>query len=176
MAELGLEHPLAAVPDIEAPGFTATARPMLGVRELCGRTLGAPHAAAGVLPDQPNAVRSHGAWRILWLAPERWLVVGPHQGSPDDPVHLLASAQLRTTDMSHALTAAALAGERTRAVLARGTPLDLRPSSFGPGRCARTWCAGFPILLDHHDRGMDVYVDSSLALAFWNWLKDAAGL
>ena len=78
------------------------------------------------------------------------------------------------TGAHHNRLAADVFGESGAPVLlGKGTPLDLRPGRFAPGQCARTVCADFPVLLDHTESGIEIYVDVPLASAFWEWLNDA---
>jgi sarcosine oxidase, subunit gamma len=71
-----------------------------------------------------------------------------------------------------------VAGPSARDVLAKGTPLDLHPRAFPPGRCAGTLLAKASVLIhlldDDAERGasFDVYVARSFAHYVWTWLED----
>jgi heterotetrameric sarcosine oxidase gamma subunit len=142
----------------------------------------------------PNRTVCHDHWRALWQRPNGWLLSGAPE-IPDearhremtDPANDAAQSECwpeltravkeglcRVFDLSHARVCISLRGTATAAVLAKGTPLDLRPQRFLQGHCARTWCAGFTVVLDRVADGIDVYVDTSQSVAFWDWLGDAA--
>ena len=147
------------------------------VLELRGNSATLAEHCPGLLPTAPNRTIPHDHWRALWLRPNGWLL----SGAPEVPgagwSELLRAQQegvCRLFDLSHARVCINLRGTATAAVLAKGTPLDLRPHRFLEGHCARTWCAGFTVVFDRVADGIDVYVDSALAVAFWDWLGDAA--
>jgi heterotetrameric sarcosine oxidase gamma subunit len=172
-----MAHPLHQVAPLLGRGLIASVayRTLLELRGS-GATLG--ERCPGLLPTVPNKTVSHDHWRALWLRPSGWLLSGA-PGIPDEarwpelrrPVE---EGLCRVWDLSHARVCINLKGTATAAVLAKGTPLDLRPHRFLQGHCARTWCAGFAVVLDRVADDIDVYVDSSLAAAFWDWLGDAA--
>jgi len=85
---------------------------------------------AGTAPKdmpRPGEVRVVAGARWLWCGPGRALVLGE---APEGPGALV--------DQSDAWAVARLDGPGSRDVLARLTPLDLRPGVFGEGRTART--------------------------------------
>jgi sarcosine oxidase, subunit gamma len=177
MDRLTSAHPLEYVAPLVGRGLAASVahRTVLGLRGHSA-TLAARYP--GLLPTVPNRTIPHGPWRALWLRPNAWLLTGA-PGTPDDArwPELMCAAEegvCRFLDLSHARVCINLRGTATSAVLAKGTPLDLRPHRFLQGHCARTWCAGFTVVLDRVADGIDLYVDSSLAVAFWDWLEDAA--
>ena len=193
MTPLTTAHPLDHVPPLVARGLAATVSHRT-VLELRGHSATLAARYPGLLPTVPNRTIPHTSWRALWLRPNAWLLSGPPDIS-DDPRHRemtdaanddaqserwpeltlpVEEGLCRVFDLSHARVCINLKGTATAAVLAKGTPLDLRPHRFLEGHCARTWCAGFTVMLDHVEDGIDVYVDSSLAVAFWDWLGDAA--
>jgi sarcosine oxidase subunit gamma len=193
MTPLTTSHPLAHVPPLVARGLTASVVHRT-VLELRGHSATLAARCPGLFPTLPNRTIPHTSWRALWLRPNAWLLSGPpdisddarHREMTDGPnddaqsvcwpelTRAVEEGQCRVFDLSHARVCINLKGTATAAVLAKGTPLDLRPHRFPEGHCARTWCAGFTVMLDHVEDGIDVYVDSSLAVAFWDWLGDAA--
>lgn len=193
MMPLTTTHPLAHVAPLAARDLTASVSHRT-VLELRGHSATLAARYPGLLPTLPNRTIPHGPWRALWLRPNAWLLSGPPD-IPDDARHremtdaanddaqsarwpeltrAVKEGLCRVFDLSHARVCINLKGTANAAVLAKGTPLDLRPLRFPQGHCARTWCAGFTVVLDRLADGIDVYVDSSLAVAFWDWLGDAA--
>lgn len=175
MAELDLAKPFGAPEAIMRPDFSATPLPYGTLLELrCAISTALDLAA--LLPRQPDHAQDHGTWRHIWMRPNGWLLHHEQPAMAPDPAFVAGQAASRCniTDISHGRCAIRLAGDAVRDVLSSGTPLDLRASTFGPGRCARTICAGFSILLDHRKTHMMLYADASLSAAIWAWLDEAA--
>jgi heterotetrameric sarcosine oxidase gamma subunit len=177
MTTLTIAHPLDHVTPLVGRGLAASVAHRT-VLELRGSTATLAERCPGLLPTVSNRTVPHDHWRALWLRPDGWLLSGAPE-FPDDArwpelTRAVEEGLCRVWDLSHARVCINLKGSATAAVLAKGTPLDLRPHRFPQGHCARTWCAGFTVVLDRVADGIDVYVDSSLAVAFWDWLGDAA--
>ncbi len=77
---------------------------------------------------EPGAAAMTDTVRLMWCGPHQALLLGA-------TVHLDGAAVVDQTD---AWAAARLSGSGTVDMLARLTPLDVRPSVFGPGQTART--------------------------------------
>ena len=177
MTKLTSAHPLDHVVPLVGRDLAASVAHRT-VLELRGNSTVLAEHCPGLLPTVPNRTTPHDHRRALWLRPNGWLLSGAPE-TPDDAhwPELRRAAEeglCRLLDLSHARVCINLRGTATTAVLAKGTPLDLRPHRFPQGHCARTWCAGFTVVLDRVADGIDVYVDSSLSVAFWDWLGDAA--
>jgi heterotetrameric sarcosine oxidase gamma subunit len=175
MDKLCVEHPLANQSAIARPGLVVSVPAPPNLTELRGGPEFQQHPHFGCLPSEPGKTRDLGAWRACWLRPQGWLLVDtPGATRARDMFREAANGEVcRLVDLSHSHCCIHIAGTSARELLACGTPLDLRPAAFGPGQCARTRCADFTILLDHRSAGIDVYVDVSLASAFWAWIEDA---
>jgi sarcosine oxidase subunit gamma len=78
--------------------------------------------------------------------------------------------------VSHGRTLFALTGSRVREALAKGVPIDLHASAFGPGEAASTLVAHIPVnLWQVDDRpSYEFAIARSLAQSFWQWLTVAA--
>jgi heterotetrameric sarcosine oxidase gamma subunit len=176
VAKLTLTHPLSDREPLVLREVAARVRPQAKILELRGDGAVLAKDFPHVLPDEPNSSREYAGWRALWLRPDGWLLTVAGDGHTlEHPFGSGAAQKLcRLTDVSHAMVCIALSGSAARVLLAKGTPLDLRPDRFGAGQCARTWCAGFTVLLDCHHTSIDIYVDTSFAVAFWQWIGDAA--
>ena len=175
MDRLSLAQPLADRVPISLPELRAQVLPQRNVAEIRGDAVSLLQQYSGLLPSSPNRSVDHGTWRAVWLRPDGWLLIDTAENYGVSPAFwaAAAAASARVTDVSHSLVGIALSGTAVRRVLAQGTSLDLRASRFGPGQCARTWCAGFSLLLDHTHNHLDIYVDATAAPAFWTWLNDA---
>jgi len=81
-----------------------------------------------------------------------------------------------TVDQSGGFAILRLAGPKASAILAKGCRLDLHPSAFQPGSCARTLMAQTPVILHQLDAApsYDLIVPRTLALSFAEFLIRAA--
>ena len=160
-------------------------RPFLGHLNLRGDPgdVDFTGAAAGVLgfalPTEPNTTVGEGGLLALWLGPDEWLVVTP----PDVQTALAQSLDTAldgmhasVTDVTGGQTVITLSGPRARDVLAKGCPLDLHPSVFGPGACAQTLLAKANVTLRcvDHSPSYELIVRRSFADYAALWLQDAA--
>ncbi len=140
---------------------------------------GAVHSVTGLpLPSTANSFTTAGELACLWLGPNEWLVVGPGGGEHAIAGRLRAAFGDRhaaVTDLSESRTAITVAGPRARALLAKGTSIDLHPRVFGPGRCVQTGFAGANIILRQTDEtpAFEILVLNSFAEHVWAWLEGA---
>jgi sarcosine oxidase subunit gamma len=153
---------------------------------------GDPHArgfmvAAGrvldlLLPSEPCTSAVTDQIRVLWLAPDQWLVTCPARDVPGLLASLreaLAGVHAAITEVTEGRAAFRVAGPSARDVLAKGCPLDLHARAFPPGRCAQSLLAKASVLIhlveDDPEQGpvFDVYVARSFAHYLWTWLEDA---
>jgi sarcosine oxidase, subunit gamma len=177
-----------------APGQLKPRGIRLGERQELGKVdlRGDPHdrafmAAVGrvldlLLPTESCTAAAKGQINALWLGPDQWLVTCPASDVAGLIGSLRAALQgvhAAITDLTDGRVAVRVAGPSARAVLAKGTPLDLHPRAFPPGRCAGTLLAKATVLIhlldDDPERGpsYDVYVARSFAHYLWIWLEDA---
>jgi sarcosine oxidase, subunit gamma len=135
-----------------------------------------------LLPTEPCTAAAKGQIGALWLGPDQWLLTCPASdvaGLIGALRAALADAHAAITDLSDGRVALRVAGPSARDVLAKGTPLDLHPREFPPGRCAGTLLAKATVVIhlldDNPERGpsFDVYVARSFAHYLWTWLEDA---
>lgn len=128
-------------------------------------------------PQETGAVAS-GRADILCVGPTDWLVIGT---DPDATALLqrleeaFEGSAFRATNVSQALARIEIAGPEARTLLAKGCALDLHPSRFAPGRCARTRFAGMPVIVHcTQPSTFECIVTLSYAEYFLSWLTDAA--
>ena len=136
-------------------------------------------AVAGVLgvaaPTEPNTVASSGDVSLLWLGPNEWLATAPTDKSElVERLEAALSGQHHSViDVSQGRVVLELEGPEARAVLAQGLSFDLRPQSFGPGRCAQTGLARVPVILQQIDPmpRFRIFVRASFAPYVTEWLR-----
>ncbi|HKX10729.1 MAG TPA: sarcosine oxidase subunit gamma family protein [Stellaceae bacterium] len=136
-------------------------------------------AVQGVLgvapPTEPNTVASSGDVSLLWLGPNEWLATAPaeKQNVVDQLETALSGQHHSVIDVSEGRIVLELEGANARAALAQELSLDLRPTSFGPGRCAQTGLARVPVILQQIDGAprFRIFVRRSFAPYVTDWLR-----
>ena len=120
---------------------------------------------------------SDGIYRIYWLGPNEWLIVGPGardliSGLRESFLGLHASV----TDVSGGNVSMRLSGQSVRDVLAKGCTLDFHPDVFKPGCCAQSGLAKANVLigLDTDEATFHIVVRRSFAEYLALWLKHSA--
>ncbi len=149
-------------------------------------------ALGSALPLEPGTSARSGDFRVLWLGPDEWLVVGPDGSASELEARLRTAAgeePASVVDVSAQRTTLLVAGPRARDLLAHGCSLDLHPRVFGEGRCAQTMLARAQVVLlsladtDRPGAGAPdgpdgpaywIMVRSSFAGYLADWLLDAA--
>ncbi len=132
------------------------------------------------LPLSPNTVSESGGWRVCWLGPDEWLLLGPDQPALIDSLAAaLASTHHSLVMLSGGQTLVRIGGPAWRDVIASACPLDLHPRVFGAGQCAQTVLAHTNVLLialedSEHGGALDIVVRRSFADYLLRWLMDAA--
>jgi sarcosine oxidase subunit gamma len=115
-------------------------------------------AALGLDLPGPGETRSGAQARAIWFGRRQVLVMGAEV--PTGALDGIAAV----TDQSDGWAAFRLEGTGTDAVLARLTPLDLRPHAFPPGRTARTLVGHMAASLTRWNRdSCDILVFRSMA-------------
>ncbi|WP_120501786.1 sarcosine oxidase subunit gamma [Roseovarius sp. EL26] len=124
---LPFEAGTVSVSEVEGGVLTSVA-PYKGQSKALSDTLKAAH---GMAAPAPNRATGKEGSRAIWFGREMVLLCGP---APD--AKLAKHAAL--TDQSDAWAVAMLEGEHAAEVLARLTPIDLRPEVFKRGHTARS--------------------------------------
>ncbi|SDK31036.1 sarcosine oxidase subunit gamma [Aliiruegeria lutimaris] len=104
----------------------------------------------------PGESRESTAGRILWSGRAQALLIGPH---PSAAIEKCAAV----VDQTDGWAAMRLGGASAAQVLARLTPLDLRPSHFPRGRTARSLLGHVPVLLVAIENGFEIFVMRSMS-------------
>ncbi|MEM7222616.1 MAG: sarcosine oxidase subunit gamma family protein [Pseudomonadota bacterium] len=130
------------------------------------------------LPLEANTAAGADDVSALWMAPDQWWVVAAEDSVQAGSLAAsLAKLKAGVTEIGESRTCIRISGPKARALLAKGCPLDLHPSLFQAGQCARSLIGKVPIALHQMSDGpvYDIYVLRSYAEFLWLWLEDAAG-
>jgi sarcosine oxidase subunit gamma len=127
----------------------------------------------------PTAVGTtvRGKADVLCVGPTDWLVIAG-DAHAESVLQLLRDgfreSALRATDLSSALTRVQVEGAQARELLSRGCSLDLHPTTFSPGRVARTRFAGMPVAIRCTElTTFECIVSSSYRDYLMSWFADA---
>ncbi len=108
-------------------------------------------------------------------APDQWLAISSSTSDLCAKMEAKLSHLAAVTDQSHGRIVLRLSGSRARDVLAKGSPVDLRPGSFKPGMCAATQISHVGVLIACTGAdSFELSVFRSFAEGFWLGLTELA--
>lgn len=114
---------------------------------------------------------------VQWAGPEQYFVVaeGRGEGALFAQVKGLLVGMGSVSDQSHGRVVIRISGEKSRAVLAKGTPVDLYPEEFPVGKSALTQMAHVGVHLTRVDEDTyDLSVFRGFSESFWEWITEQA--
>jgi sarcosine oxidase subunit gamma len=184
MLEARFEPALAnrSAPDNSYVGIREiTERGMIDLRGLPSdrKFMAAAKAVLGAeLPKVPRTTATWGDVKVLWLAPDQWLVTCPRARAQDltealskacEGLHALA---VNVSDMRAIIR---LEGELAREVVMKGSTLDLTDGSYAAGTVRRMRFADIAALLHiAAENTIEVYVFRSYAHYAFDFLVKAS--
>lgn len=180
----GLLKPAAPTGSAEQTDLTMHERPGVAQLQLIARHGKAPQLAAAVMTLlgrksilAPMEGDESEELFICATGPFEYWVLAEGRGAQEalERVRDISSECASSFDHSHGRFVVRLSGPKARALLSKGTALDLRPSHFPARGGAHTTIAHIPALLIR--RTSDVYDISgagSYARSFVAWLQDTS--
>jgi heterotetrameric sarcosine oxidase gamma subunit len=136
-----------------------------------------PQAITMVIARKGKAkslVAALNAWpgeAVQWAGADQYYVLG----IPFPEVRQALGQTASCSEQSHGRIIIRVAGPKARALLAKGTPVDLHPSMFAIGQCAVTQMAHVGVHLSHPEQDVfDLSVFRGFAESFWEWLTKQA--
>jgi sarcosine oxidase subunit gamma len=125
------------------------------------------------LPSTPLRVEGRGI-AVLWSGPDQWIAVAERTNGRDLERELkpLLAGVASVVDQTDARAILRISGPRSRAVLAKGVPIDLHPRAFGPGAVAITHASHIGVTLWQLDAAptYELAVFRSYAQSLADWL------
>jgi sarcosine oxidase subunit gamma len=174
---LGVESDVLAIKElpflghINVRGSSENSKFMAAVKKVIG----------AALPIDANTFIESNGDTILWLGPNEWLIVTAQEKTLELIEKLekaLGDTFSAINDVSGGNTILELSGEKARALLSKGCPLDLHESVFTTGQCAQTVIAKTGMTLwSLQAEGKIIYtliVRRSFSDYLGLWLLDAA--
>lgn len=131
-------------------------------------------ARAGQGAATTAALKGHDA---QWAGPDQWFVLaeGRGEGALYRELKAKLSGLASVSDQSHGRVIIRLTGPKARAVLAKGTPVDLHPDAFPIGKSALTQMAHVGVHLTRAGSdSYDVSVFRGFSESFWEWMTEQA--
>ena len=177
--------PRSALADHLTPGrFGAEGHTGIAISEVRDRTLVNLAGDGDILatatgmsvPRSAGETQSAGDDRLLWLAPDQWLLIGPATPFGERERQLAAAApDAAVNEVTFGRTTLRLAGPHARDVLAKGCPLDLDSDVFGAGQCAQSLLGHLSVLIECREPDvLEVTVTRSYGADLLHWLTTAA--
>jgi heterotetrameric sarcosine oxidase gamma subunit len=108
---------------------------------------------------------------VMWAGPDQYYVKGAEAAALKKKLGDAASI----IDQSHGRVTFRVSGPKARALLAKGTPVDLHPSEFPIGKSAVTQMAHVGVHLTCAGKDdFELSVFRGFSESFWEWLTEQA--
>ena len=126
-------------------------------------------------PLQSPKVSSNKETRILWSAPNTWLVISRKENIAETIKEECNSDNFAITDISHSRAIIQIKGHQTKDILKKGCPLNF--NEFEKNNCAGTVFHGINIVVDFVGSNPDTFnllTLRSFGESFYHHITDAA--
>ena len=126
-------------------------------------------------PLQNSKVLSNKETRILWNAPNTWLVISGKENIIEIIKETCNSENFAVTDISHSRAVIQIKGLQAKEILKKGCPLNF--NEFEKNNCAGTVFHGINIVVDFVDNNPDMFnllTLRSFGESFYHHITDAA--
>lgn len=155
--------------DKGAPGVVLSVHHPLSIVSVIAR--GGQAKALG------EALKALRGVTVQWAGPDQYVALAADKAEGAlyrDLIQKLAGLA-SVSDQSHGRVVIRIAGPKARAVLAKGTPVDLHASVFPLGKSALTQMAHIGVHLSRTGPDtFDLSVFRGFSESFWNWLTTQA--
>jgi sarcosine oxidase subunit gamma len=147
--------------DKGAPGITLSVRHPLSIVTVIARK--------GKSKALGDALKKQSGIEVRWAGPDQYFVIGDGALYADLKKNLAGLASV--SDQSHGRIVIRIEGPKARAVLAKGTPVDLHASDFPTGKSALSQMAHVGVHLTRVDEDtFELSLFRGFAESFWEWL------
>jgi len=127
------------------------------------------------LPLQNSKVSSNKETRILWSAPNTWLIISRKENIVETIKEKCNSENFAVTDISHSRAVIQIKGLQAKEILKKGCPLNI--NEFEKNICACSVFHGINIVVDFLDNKPDTFnllTLRSFGESFYHHISDAA--
>lgn len=112
---------------------------------------------------------------IMPSGPARWLVDSDGEGLEEQLRGVISADLGAVTGLTHARVVVSISGAKAEWVLASGIAIDFDASSFPIGHVCLTHHHEIGVTIHRTaDESFDLYVFTSLARSFWQWIERAS--
>jgi len=181
LAHVALQGSFGA--DGGAPGVVLSVRHPVSIVTVIARQGKAEALSAaierhyGIASPAPGRSAQGNEITLHWCGAEQWYALA--EGRGEGALYRKLASRLdglaSCSDQSHGRVIIAISGTKARAVLAKGTPVDLHARGFGPGRCAVTQMAHVGVHLAQVGADdFELSVFRGFSESFWEWLTEQA--
>jgi heterotetrameric sarcosine oxidase gamma subunit len=181
LADVALQGRFGA--DKGTPGVTLSVRHPMSIVTIIARRGQAAALAqaieAGYKCKLPSVRESTGKGAIAfhWCGVDQYYAIA--EGKAEGELYRDLKARLEglasCSDQSHGRVILRVSGPKAHALLAKGAPVDLHPSAFGPGKSAVTQMAHVGVhLIQTGKDTFELSVFRGFSENFWEWLTEQA--
>lgn len=169
--------------DKGAPGVTLSVRHPMSIVTVIARKDKAEALSKAIaavyefpLPGVGESATGNGL-ALHWCGAEQYFAIA--EGKAEAELYRELKSRLEglasCSDQSHGRIIIRVSGPKARALLAKGTPIDLHPSAFGPGKSAMTQMAHVGVhLTQTAEETFELSVFRGFSENFWEWLTEQA--
>ena len=127
------------------------------------------------IPEQRSAVISDNNTRILWSAPNIWLIVSRKENITESIKKSCIETDFGITDISHSRAVIKIVGLNAKEVLKKGSPINF--DEIGVDRCVGTTFHGISIIIDslsENPNTFNLLTLRSFGESFYHHITDSA--
>ena len=128
-----------------------------------------------ILPINPNSVSGNKITRILWNAPNTWLIISSDRDISKKITDVCSEIDFAITNLSHSRAIVQLQGERALDVIKKGSPLNL--NNFKKNDCRTSVYHGITFTIDMVEDTqiiLNLIANRSFSASFYHAITDSA--
>ena len=128
-----------------------------------------------ILPINPNSVSGNKITRILWNAPNTWLIISSDKDINKKITDVCSEIDFAITNLSHSRAIVQIQGERALDVIKKGSPLNL--NNFKKNDCRTSVYHGITFTIDMVEDTqiiLNLIANRSFSESFYHAITDSA--
>ena len=128
-----------------------------------------------ILPINPNSVSGNKITRILWNAPNTWLIISSDKDISKKITDVCSEIDFAITNLSHSRAIVQIQGERALYVIKKGSPLNL--NNFKKNDCRTSVYHGITFTIDMVEDTqiiLNLMANRSFSESFYHAITDSA--
>ena len=128
-----------------------------------------------ILPINPNSVSGNKITRILWNAPNTWLIISSDKDISKKITDVCSEIDFAITNLSHSRAIVQIQGERALDVIKKGSPLNL--NNFKKTDCRTSVYHGITFTIDMVEDTqiiLNLMANRSFSESFYHAITDSA--